>query len=357
MSKVKFKVISAHDLSSPEISAWSELQRADRTVDSPFLGPEYTAAVAAACGNVEVTVMERDGAPVGFFPFQRYGDRVGRAIATPMSDMNGVVAAPDLQWTAEELLRQSGLSTWHFDHLVASQIQFQHHHAWLDDSMYMDLQDGFDTYQEQRLRAGSTLIKQARRKSRRLSRDVGPLRFELHTRDAAVVNRLIEWKQRQLTQSGFLDVFRFKWFLSLIELVLEADTETFSGLLSALYAGDRLLSIHLGIRGQYVLASWIPTYDHEYRQYSPGLLLHIEMARRAAEEGIKRIDLGRGGNQLQTRLASGAIPVAIGVVEFRSAHRLFWRGRYAVRRIAQASSLRRSLRRLYRIGRSWINDR
>jgi len=348
MADNRYRVVPAGSLTPDEVEAWSQMQSADRSAGSPFLRPEYAAAIAAVRDDTEVTVIERGDTPVGFFPFHREKERIGWALGYPMSDLNGVIAAPGLEWGAEELLRRSGLSTWHFDHLVASQAPFQRHHAWIDESPYMDLSRGYAAYQEERSRAGSSQGKQGLRKARKLAREIGPLRFEFHTPDRAVVNRLIEWKQRQLIEAHQADVFRWQWLHDLIDGVVEARAEAFSGLLSALYAGDNLVSAHLGIRSRGVLASWIPTYDPAFGSYSPGLILHLELARRAADEGIERLDLGRGENQLKTGLASGAVLVAVGTVELRRLHRWRRRALYGTRRLVYASPHRRRLVKLYR---------
>lgn len=356
MDDIRYRVVPAGDLTSAEATTWSQLQRADSAVDSPFFRPEYFAAVAAVRDDTEVTILERHGTPVGFFPFHRDRAGIGRALAYPMSDMNGIVAARGLEWTAEDLLRGSGLSTWRFDHLIASQLPFQHHHGWVDESPFMDLAGGYDAYQEQRIQAGSSQIKQGLRKARKLAREVGPLRFELHTPDQTVLERLIEWKRRQLAQAHQVDVLHWRWLRDLIDRVVQARTQAFTGLLSALYAGDSLVSVHLGIRSHQVLASWIPTYNPDFSGYSPGLILHVELARSAADEGVERIDLGRGANRLKTGLASGAVSVAVGAVELRHSHRWARKGWSGIRKLVYASPYRDSLVRLYRRARLRISD-
>ena len=55
-------------------------------------GPEFTQAVAAVRGDVEVGVLEERGEPVGFFPFQRSRRNVARPVGGKMSDFQGLIA-------------------------------------------------------------------------------------------------------------------------------------------------------------------------------------------------------------------------------------------------------------------------
>lgn len=295
---MKINNIAGDRLTPGHISAWSRLQRADMAVDNPFFRPEYTSLVSKFCDGIEVIVIEENGEYVGFFPFQRINRNVGKAVAWRLSEFHGLIIKKGVAWDAETLLKNSGLSTWHFDHLVASQEPFQPYHIRMEDSTYMDLGKGYEAYCNQRRQAGSNAILQGMRKSRKIAREIGPLRFDWHTTDTNVFKALVTWKRNHLRHSPSLDFFRFKWVIDLLESIRLIQTEEFAAVLSALYAGDHLIAVHLGLHSSHVFSSWIPTYDPDFRKYSPGLILHIEMAKKAADMGIKRIDLGRGDTQL-----------------------------------------------------------
>ncbi len=351
---MKIKAITADRLTPDHIQAWSNLQRTDPAVDNPFLHPEFTRAVATVRDDIEVAILEQGGKYVGFFPFQREPRNIGRAVAWRLSDMNGIIVDKDVDWNAEQLVRDSGLVAWHFDHLVVAQEPFQPYHSNVVDSPYMDLSNGYESYRNQQRQAGSSLITQAERKARKIAKEVGPLHFEIHTTNNQVSESLVTWKQAQLSRMHYVDIFRFKWVMELLELIWHKKTDGFSGMLSALYAGDKLIAVHLGIRSYEVLSSWIPTFDATYGKYSPGLILHIELAKKAAEMGIKRIDLGRGYNQMKASLMSGAIRVAIGCLELRPLNRVLWAGWYGARRLVHSSPWKRTPLQIYRRLRNWM---
>jgi CelD/BcsL family acetyltransferase involved in cellulose biosynthesis len=130
----------------------------------------------------------------------------------------------------------------------------------------------------------------------------------------------------------------------------------FSGLLSTLHAGDRLLAVMLGQKSGKVLNAWIPAYDPDYARYSPGALLHQQLIRASADEGILRIELGRGLNPLKQTLSSSEILLAIGNADTRRMKGALSRFAYRVKsRLRKSPAVVNSLR-LYRRLRTQMNS-
>jgi CelD/BcsL family acetyltransferase involved in cellulose biosynthesis len=159
--------------------------------DSPYFRPEFAQTVAIVRKDVEVAVLEVDGAPAGFWPFQRTKWNIATPVGGRMSDFQGVVCHKCLRWNAEQLIRGCGLAAWEFDHLLAWQQPFRAHHWKTAPSPYMDLSGGFDGY---RSTAHAQTISQVLRKRRKLEREIGPLRIQAHTADPSVFETLVHWK-------------------------------------------------------------------------------------------------------------------------------------------------------------------
>ena len=140
---MKIDTIRVTQLSRDHVAAWRALQLADPALDSPLFHPEFTQAVATVRDDVEVAVLEEAGQLVGFFPFERSRGNVGRPVAGSLADMQGIVLRNDIELDAAQLIRECGLTTWQFDHLIASQRMFQPYHAFVDDSPYIDLSAGY----------------------------------------------------------------------------------------------------------------------------------------------------------------------------------------------------------------------
>ena len=306
--------LRAADLTPDHLRLWGEWQRADPALESPFFRPEFARVVDAARGGVEVAVLEEGGRPCGFLPFHRGRLGAGRPVGWPMSDYQGLVAPAGVALDPAAVVRGCGLSYWDFDHVPAAQAAFAPHHWRPATSPYLDLSAGFEGYMAARKKAGSTTVNDSLRKLRKLEREVGPVRVELHTTAPAAFAALLDWKAAQYGQTGLPNLFAAGWPVKLLEGVLAERGNAFSGLLSAVYFGDRLGAVHLGVRSFGVLHSWFPAYDREFSKYSPGVMLVVELAKLLPGLGVTRLDLGKGDMEYKTSLMSGSVPLAEGCV-------------------------------------------
>jgi CelD/BcsL family acetyltransferase involved in cellulose biosynthesis len=287
---------------------------------NPFFAIEFTRLLAEVRSDVFVLCLAKDGRNVGFFPFHRDEAGVGRPLGLRISDFQGLIAAGNESWDVPTLLRDAGLRVWHFDHLLASQRSFDPYVLRHDESGFMDLSQGYDDYADERKRAGSRLIPQLERKARKIEREVAPLRFEWHTAEAEVFAALREWKAAQRLETQTFDVLDYDWVLTLLERILQENTDEFGGVLSALYAGDRLIAAHFGMRTRRVLHWWFPSYERSVSRYSPGGILLLNIAKRCAELGIESIDLGKGDERYKQSLQSGTTDLYIGAADSRPLH-------------------------------------
>lgn len=336
------------ELDAEHARRWSDLQRADPDLASPFFRPEFTCAVAAVRRDVFVAVV-RDGArPVAFFPFQRDLGGLGRPVGGGMSDYHGPIAERSLALDPPALLRACGLRVFDFDHLLASQRAFAPYHVRLSGSPFLDLSGGFEAYRAARSAAGSKVIAQADRKARKLAREVGPTRLEVDVADPAALQRLLRWKSDQYRRTGVGDGSLPRWSVELLERILATRTPDFAGVLTALWAGDRMVAAHVGMRSSTALHWWFPAYDPEFGRYSPGLVLLVGLARGAETLRLRTIDLGRGDEPYKARLATGSTPLAEGAVvrtwPARAGRRLSDGAKHVARRTPLAAPGRRATR-------------
>ncbi len=312
---MKVRVVRPRELTADHVRLWYQFQETNPTLGSPYFCPEFTLAVGEVRDDAFVGLIEDAGQIAGFFPFQRRALGVGKPIGGPLSDYQGVIASPAFDWDGGALVRGCGLSVYDFDHMLASQGSFSPYHWEQTYSPTMDLSQGFEGYVEARRRAKSKIIKSNRRKIHKLEREVGPLRFELHGNTVEAFAALLAWKRDQYRRTGAYNVFRHSWTLSLLKRLCETQTDRFAGIFSCLYANDRLISVHLGMRSRRVWHQWFPAYDREFYSYSPGIMLVLMMAEHAPSLGISTIDMGWGDVEDKQRLGDGKVPIAIGRVE------------------------------------------
>jgi len=354
---MKITVIPANDLTSSHVAAWSRFQQADPELESPFFRPEFTRLVAETRGDVEVAILEEDGEPAGFFPFQRRMWGNGTPVGGPLNDFQGVVARPGLTWHADELIRACRLSAWDFDHLLASQQPFQSYHVGTGSSPFLDVSAGFESYQAESCRNGSRTIRELPRKIRKVEREVGPVRFELHSPDPNVLTTLFSWKREQYRRTSVTDVFAYPWTVQLLDRVVRVQEESFGGMLSALYFGDRLAAVELLMRSNGVLHGWFPAYDPFFGQYSPGMILVFELARAMPSRGLRRYHMGKGEARHKNSFATGTVPLVAGSVALHPLGRMLRRGWHRTRNAVRGSRLlapARLLGRWTRPLRGWL---
>lgn len=118
------------------------------------------------------------------------------------------------------------------------------------------------------------------------------------------------WGRTASTESG--------WAGGALERVLCTQSPRFGGMLSVLYAGDKVVAAHFGMRSRKVWHYWWPAYNPDFARYSPGVGLLLEMARSARPLGVETIDLGKGGQPYKQRLKNASVSLAEGTVELLS---------------------------------------
>ncbi|MFF4170975.1 GNAT family N-acetyltransferase [Streptomyces sp. NPDC001744] len=335
MSAFRVRIARPGELGAREIEAWRALRAGSGAPGNPFMEPEFALAVARVRPRSRVAVWWEGDEPVGFFPYEKGPLGRGRALGYGVSDSQGAVLRPGLRPDARALLRHCGLASWEFDNLEAGQPVFAPAAADSFASPVIDVREGYAAY-EALLRVRSpTFLRTTLAKERRLARRAdGGTRFVFDERDPAALRTLMEWKSAQYRRTGRRDRFAQEWITTLVRRLHERRTPGCSGVLSVLYAGERPVAAHFGLRSATVLSCWFPSYDPEFAKYSPGLVLHLRMAEAAAEAGIGTLDLGRGDAEYKDALKTGELTVYEGAVFVPGARAaLHWLGREPARRV------------------------
>lgn len=332
------RVVKPPELAPDDIERWKEFQRQDSVLGSPFFCTGYIQAVSDVQPGVRVGIIERDGDIVGYFPFQRAARNIAHPVGLRLCDFSGPILRNTDPWDPESAVRSCGLSGWHFQNIVRSETMRRYEWTHLE-SPYLDLTGGFEQYRLERTGAGSAIFQEVARKSRKLQREVGPLRFEFHTNDESVFDLLLKWKADQRAQTKTFNMLSMNWAQALLRRIRAIQTNEFAGVLSALYAGDQLAAVHMGMRSRNVLHYWIPTYSSALGKYSPGSILLLEVARAASGIGVTRLDLGTGDEAYKARFKSGALTLGFGSVDCSLVSTVLSKIRCAAHRCSPSSPL------------------
>jgi CelD/BcsL family acetyltransferase involved in cellulose biosynthesis len=295
--------------------------------------------------DVEVAFVKDGGELVAIFPFQRGPVGLGLPVGGLVSDFHGLICRQGIEIDPRELLSKCGLWAWRFDHLLQTSDIFTPFHSELRDSFYVDLSQGFDAYISNLRKNSRTRVTNVERKKRKIERDIGPLRFELHTDESDALEHLVRWKSRQYVDTGVVDVFRHEWVTSLLQKIISRQGSKFRGFLSTLCAGERLVAVHAGMRSHGVAHYWFPSFDRDFASYSPGTILLLELARALGKSGACRLDLGAGVERYKPLFANGSGLVAAGTVDRYATGEIIRRNITRCRDSLRSSGLDNILRR------------
>jgi CelD/BcsL family acetyltransferase involved in cellulose biosynthesis len=307
---VNVRVVRPLELRPAELERWREMQAADPDLQSPFLSPGFTFAVARVRDDARVAVLEEGGGVAGFLPYQVGRLGAGRPIGASVCDRQAVICAPGLRLDPGDLLRGCALSVLEFDHLVATQVALQAHHVARAPTYLMDLGGGYESYLDERLRSSRKSLKLLTQKQRALASEFGEIGFELSSRDPEDLSTLMRWKSTQFRRSGWPDRFAEAWVRRLVADLHGGEASDCAGTLSVLRAGGRPVACLYGLRSGRVLSLWFPAYDPDFARYSPGLILHLRVAGAAARLGVREIDLGKGWEWYKDKLGTREVQLA-----------------------------------------------
>lgn len=317
---MKISVIDVRDLDTSLTQRWKHIQRNDDALRSPYYCPEFTQLVAGAGREVRIAIIENDGVVTGFFPHEK--DTWGRLmpVGGPLNDYHGLIGSPSLRLDARSLLKVCDAIYFGFNHLPLTQTVFSPYVRFNSVSPVLDLQGGWENYVErlaavQNVRSPG-ILSSLKKSSKRIERDVGPLRFEIHESSPHVLEFLmrLKFEQRARTLGQLHDPFSVPWIRKLLVDCLDTQGADFSGYQCALYAGEKLVSSYFGIRAARTLHSWFLVYDLAFSYYQPGLILLGKLAEQGHQDGLDLIDLGRGTQDYKMRFNTHVVPLGEGAV-------------------------------------------
>ncbi len=312
---MKYNLIRPYELNDSMVQSWNKIITDESVYASPFFSPDFTRTVASVRDDVYVGVLEEEGSICGFFPFQKSKNRVARPVGLGLSDYHGVVLRKSIRWSVEEMLKALHLIRWEFDHLISEQAEIFRSCNSVTQAPIIRLGDSFEKYVESLDKNGRKQYREVIRKLNKLEDRYGPVSFShQNSDDENAFYQLIQWKSEQCRQTGTVDYFAIPWCRDLITSIYRAPTKYFGGFLSCIHIGKTLIAAHFGMYTQHVWHSWIPAYNHEFQEFSPGLILLYRMIQEAVNKKVKYIDLGKGASLYKKRVMNDANYVAQGSI-------------------------------------------
>jgi CelD/BcsL family acetyltransferase involved in cellulose biosynthesis len=337
------RLVGFTDLTRTDLDTWRSLRAGNPQLDSPYFDPAFAAAVQASGAEVTVAVDGRGSGLTSLLACQRERS-VLRPVGWPGADFQGPVLSPGTTLDPRELLVE-GVRAFEFDHWLLPCPEVE---PWVETravSPYVEVSGGLDGYLSRASKSGKDNIGQARRRTARAERELGPVTFCAQSSDTEALDWLVARKREQYAATGARDHFASEDRRALLPLLLDTHEPGCEGILSTLHFGETLVAAHFGIRSRSVLHWWFPVYDPTFANFAPGWIMLRELAMAAPELGLERIDLGRGDDEYKRRARTGEVEVAAGKVTGSAVRRVGHRARSSAVAAAKASPVAPLLRR------------
>lgn len=304
------KVKRAAELSETDRMAWAALRASNPQTYSPYFHLDYTALISELREDVFIACIYNGDLPVAFLPYQ--GARFARPVGAPMTDYHGFICKEDAVFDPVEILKAAGIGAFHFSAVVnaqmASQVQSE------DEGVLLNIEKGAEYWRSERDGSYRRHLKSNRRRTRKSQEDVGEPRYVWKSQDQSVFEQLIAWKKQKFAETGKYDVLSADWTLQLLEQLWSRKEGELRCDMQALYFGDRLAAIDLGLSDGETFHSWIVAYDGELHSYAPGIQLLEGLIDASSALGYKRIDLGVGTDGYKRHYATEAVSAGSGFI-------------------------------------------
>ena len=305
-------------MSETDWAAWSDMRANNPDLQSPYFHPDYTRLLSELRPDVRIVCRYgSDGSPEAFLPIQ--GQRFARPVGAPMSDYHAIIThSEDISY--DDLLSLTGIGAYHYSCATDTTRLRRPQVLSTNATAAIDIDSTAEAWRAERDGSYRRHLKSNRRRTRKAEDDIGPKRVELFSRDIDVYAALLKWKREKFAQTGKYDVLSADWTQALIRRLWERGAK--AGLrcdMHALYFGDRLAAIDLGLSDGHVFHSWMVAYDDDLSEYAPGIQLLEGLIDATPETGYRRIDMGEGLGGYKRHYASASREVASGLVALSGA--------------------------------------
>ena len=300
----------AHELSETDRAAWAALRASNAATYSPYFHLEYTVLLSELRDDVFIACVYENDLPIGFLPYQ--GQRFARPVGAPMTDYHGFICKPDAPLNTVEILKAAGIGAYHFSANINAQMSpnFQSE----DEGVLMNIGEGAKAWREARDGSYRRHLKSNRRRIRKATEDIGEPRCVWQSKDQAIFDQLISWKKQKFAETGKYDVLAADWTMDLLTQLWQRQNGGLKCDMQALYFGNRLAAVDLGLSDGDTFHSWIVAYDGDLHSYAPGIQLLEGLIDASQELGYSRIDLGVGTDGYKRHYATEPVKAGTGFI-------------------------------------------
>jgi CelD/BcsL family acetyltransferase involved in cellulose biosynthesis len=334
------------ELPAAIFSDWEEWIADRAEIQSPFCHPGFSRAVDQAMGNVEVAVAYSEGLPSAVLPFQRLNRRTAIPAGSYLSNFNGWISKSGTGTNLSQLIEASDVRSFRFHALPMEDIPTMRFCGSRRTVVYADVSKGFQAYVERKKANGSNVVAKLAQKERKISREIGELRLEVGFSEEAFA-RLLEWKQQACSKRNVRNILASKGYAEVLARLPRIESPHFRHHFVRLMAGNQLVAVHLGMICHRRMAAWFPAFNPDFGQYSPGLLLLLQLVRNCEHWNVDRIDFGSGEFYFKDRFKTGESTMLEGIVDKSFTSSLLYNCWLKSRDFVKSTELRPLVQRLW----------
>jgi CelD/BcsL family acetyltransferase involved in cellulose biosynthesis len=315
---MKARVIRPDELDANQIARWRLITSVNDLYRSPYYSPHFAMSVARARSDARVAILEDAGETIGFFPFHRLRSGVAKPIGGPICDYQGPIIDSRIDLDPQTLLRCCALSSYDFNHLPVAMKSLSADAYNHTQSHYADLSHGVDAYTEARRKVWKKVNQEVTRCIRKAGREVGEVEFTYHDASDETYAEHVAHKNKMFARVKVASALNVGWVNKALDTIRRTQNPEFSGVMTTVRVDGRLMSAHFGMRTRTDWHWWFPSYDPEFANFGPGIMLIHYAVTNAEEFGVKRIDFGRGESMYKNTFSNGTTPLCEGSIELRA---------------------------------------
>ena len=287
---------TASSLTSQDWSAWATMRQSNPDLISPYFHPDYVRALDKLVPDLRIICAYQDTQNIGFLAVQ--GGKFARPAGAPLSDFHGLIKAKDSPLDLANILENTGISAYHFSAVIDAQGVDPNHILDQQHSAAMNITSSAEDWRGSQDSSYRRHLKSTKRRIRKTEDEIGPRRFVFSSRDPEVFEQLMAWKFKKFEDTGKYNVLSVDWTMAFIRGLWENPPQNDQAALRcdmhAIYFGDHLAAIDLGLTDGPIFHSWIVAYDHAFQNFAPGIQLLEGLIDAAQDLGYNRIDMGAG---------------------------------------------------------------
>jgi CelD/BcsL family acetyltransferase involved in cellulose biosynthesis len=292
--RVRVDVKKMGDLSDTLADRWRVLQALTPDFMTPLVGPDFARLVSRHRPDAHVAIGYVKDEAVAFFAYHPTRTGYARGIGAPFCDYQAIVSDPNVTIDGLDFLQKTGIGSLHVTSLMDVNGLFARDGLTGVDTYRIDCGGSGVAKLETLRMANPKWAKNVRRLGHKLEREVGPIHLVGHDTSQSSFDALMAIKVAQFQSSGMTNVLRPKWVKSLMKELFDTQGGDFGGCLVSLYAGDKFVAGHFGVRQGDWFHPWIASTCPLSHSFSPGIVFLSELIQHADALKLRTIDLAAG---------------------------------------------------------------